>query len=148
MLRFICWGWRLTRPRTLFSMPPRAEHSQRKRILADRYANTNIMRPEMIKGLEDRAKLFLEKCLAETDPDVYVSFRSYHKDSRVEEETENGSRYTCTVLRWMEHHSIFSPRTVPTLSQTLQILRSWKKCHTTTVSNVHLFPFLCSAFQR
>jgi hypothetical protein len=55
-------------------MPPRGEHSQRKRILADRYANSNIMRPATIEGLRGRAKRFLENCLAEDggDADVYV----------------------------------------------------------------------------
>jgi hypothetical protein len=61
--------------KTLFSMPPRGEHSQRKRILADRYANSNIMRQETIEGLRMRAKRFLENCLGEDggDADVYVS---------------------------------------------------------------------------
>jgi hypothetical protein len=61
--------------KTLFSMPPRGEHSQRKRILADRYANSNIMRQETIEGLRGRAKRFLENCLGEDggDADVYVS---------------------------------------------------------------------------
>lgn len=57
-------------------MPPKAEHSQRKRILADRYANTNIMRPETIDNLTARAKIFVEKCLASPngEADIYVSF--------------------------------------------------------------------------
>ena len=59
-------------------MPPRGEHSQRKRILADRYANSNVMRPETIEGLRGRAKRFLENCLEEGggDADVYVSLNS------------------------------------------------------------------------
>jgi hypothetical protein len=59
-------------------MPPRGEHSQRKRILADRYANSNVMRPETIEGLRGRAKRFLENCLKECggDADVYVSLTS------------------------------------------------------------------------
>jgi hypothetical protein len=60
-------------------MPPRGEHSQRKRILADRYANSNVMRPETIEGLRGRAKRFLENCLKEDggDADVYVSLCSF-----------------------------------------------------------------------
>lgn len=60
--------------RTLFSTPPKGPHSQRKRILADRYANTNIMRPETIQGLQDRARSFLKNCLSAPDGfvDVYV----------------------------------------------------------------------------
>jgi len=62
--------------KTLFSMPPRGEHSQRKRVLADRYANSNVMREETVEGLRGRAKKFLENCLREDggDADVYVSF--------------------------------------------------------------------------
>lgn len=61
--------------KTLFSMPPRGEHSQRKRILADRYANSNILRTETVEALKGRAKRFLENCLKEDggDADVYVS---------------------------------------------------------------------------
>ncbi|KAI5271029.1 putative cytochrome P450 [Aureobasidium subglaciale] len=68
--------------KTLFSMPPRGEHSQRKRILADRYANTNIMRPETIDALTERAKQFLENCLAENggDADVYVHLHCFALD--------------------------------------------------------------------
>lgn len=62
--------------KTLFSMPPRSEHAKRKRVLADRYANTNVMREETIEGLRGRARKFLENCLGEDggDADVYVSF--------------------------------------------------------------------------
>lgn len=62
--------------KTLFSMPPRGEHSQRKRILADRYANSNILRTETVEALRGRAKRFLENCMKEDggDADVYVSF--------------------------------------------------------------------------
>lgn len=56
--------------RTLFSTPRKAEHSQRKRILADKYANTNIMRPEHLQGLRDRAQTFLQNCTSTTDGDV------------------------------------------------------------------------------
>ena len=45
--------------RTLFSTLPKAGHSQRKRILADKYANTNVMRPEHLQGLEGHAQIFL-----------------------------------------------------------------------------------------
>ena len=62
--------------KTLFSMPPRGEHSARKRVLADRYANSNIMREETIEGLKGRAKKFLGNCLQDDggDADVYVSY--------------------------------------------------------------------------
>ncbi|KAI4716704.1 putative cytochrome P450 [Aureobasidium sp. EXF-10727] len=68
--------------KTLFSMPPRGEHSQRKRLLADRYANSNILRPETVDGLTKRAKRFLENCLREegADADVYVHLHCFALD--------------------------------------------------------------------
>jgi hypothetical protein len=53
------------------------QHSQKKRYLADRYANTNIMKPENLTGIEERAQSMLKKCLEATSSggyaDVYVS---------------------------------------------------------------------------
>ncbi|GAB7351528.1 hypothetical protein MBLNU459_g2168t1 [Dothideomycetes sp. NU459] len=68
--------------RTLFSTPPKGPHSQRKRILADRYANTNIMRSETLSGLQKRAAMFLENCLSTQghDPDVYVYLHCFALD--------------------------------------------------------------------
>ncbi|KAG2170506.1 hypothetical protein VTO58DRAFT_107481 [Aureobasidium pullulans] len=68
--------------KTLFSMPPRGEHSKRKRILADRYANTNVMRPETIEALTVRARQCLQNCLAEDggDADVYVHLHCFALD--------------------------------------------------------------------
>ncbi|KAG9962217.1 cytochrome P450, partial [Aureobasidium melanogenum] len=68
--------------KTLFSMPPREEHSQRKRILADRYANSNILRVETVEALKGRAKRFLENCLKEDggDADVYVHLHCFALD--------------------------------------------------------------------
>lgn len=47
-----------------------------KRYMADRYANTNIMRPDNLQGIEERAQAFLKKCLetnaSQGDTDVYV----------------------------------------------------------------------------
>ena len=66
--------------RTLFSSPPKADHSQRKRILADRYANTNIQRGESLGGLQERAKTFTETCLSTGNVDVYVKLHCYALD--------------------------------------------------------------------
>ena len=68
--------------RTLFSTPPRAGHSQRKRILADKYANTNIMKPEHLAGLRGRAKIFLQNCTSTTDGevDIYGQLHCYALD--------------------------------------------------------------------
>lgn len=63
--------------RTLFSTPPKQPHLQRKKILADRYANTNVMRPDNLQALQGRAEAFLRNCLETKngDPDVYVRMR-------------------------------------------------------------------------
>lgn len=68
--------------RTLFSMPPKADHSQRKRILADRYSNSNIMRPEILQGLEKRAGDFLSNCCNAPGSvaDVYVQLHCFALD--------------------------------------------------------------------
>ena len=55
-------------------------------MLADRYANSNVMREETIEGLKGRAKKFLENCLREDggDADVYVSpFSAIFGESKV-----------------------------------------------------------------
>lgn len=67
--------------RTLFSMPPKAQHSQRKRIVADRYANTNVMKPEVLDGLKRKAADFLANCVRQKEcVDVYVELHCYALD--------------------------------------------------------------------
>jgi hypothetical protein len=53
------------------------QHSYMKRYLADRYANTNIMKPDMIHGITRHARDFLTKCLDQSYgkdgfADIYV----------------------------------------------------------------------------
>ncbi|KAK5629618.1 hypothetical protein RRF57_005333 [Xylaria bambusicola] len=38
-------------------------HAKRKRILADRYANSNIMKSQSLDGIAERSARFIEKCL-------------------------------------------------------------------------------------
>lgn len=68
--------------RTLFSTLPKAGHSQRKRILADKYANTNVMRPEHLQGLKDRAQTLLHNCTSTSDGEVdaYVQLHCFALD--------------------------------------------------------------------
>jgi Cytochrome P450 len=68
--------------RTLFSTPPKAGHSQRKRVLADKYANTNIMTPEHLAGLEERARTFLHNCTSTIDGevDIFVQLHCFALD--------------------------------------------------------------------
>jgi hypothetical protein len=48
-----------------------------KRYLADRYANTSVMKPEILAGIAGHSKDFFQKCMeqcsAEGFADVYVS---------------------------------------------------------------------------
>lgn len=81
---------------TLFSTPPRNEvrelrillarsnniqHAYMKRYMADRYANTTIMKPESIIGIYDLAKDFVNKCLMKCKTDGYADIyvRKYLK---------------------------------------------------------------------
>jgi hypothetical protein len=51
------------------------QHGRRKRNIADRYANTNIMRPVSLRGIEQRSSNFLKLCEAagERSMDVFVA---------------------------------------------------------------------------
>ena len=52
----------------------REQHSVRKRILADRYAMTNVMREQPLAAIRERAGAFVSKCSASlgSSVDVYV----------------------------------------------------------------------------
>ncbi|KAJ6129907.1 hypothetical protein N7512_002687 [Penicillium capsulatum] len=68
--------------RTMFSTLPRDEHSKRKRIFAERYAMTNVMKPQPMAAIHERAMSFVRQC-AEAGPksvDVYVLLHCYAVD--------------------------------------------------------------------
>ncbi|CAI4218816.1 unnamed protein product [Parascedosporium putredinis] len=46
----------------MFTTLNKSDHAKRKRILADRYANSNVMRPVSTSGIQDRARLFTKLC--------------------------------------------------------------------------------------
>ncbi|KAL2139832.1 hypothetical protein VTI28DRAFT_4657 [Corynascus sepedonium] len=48
--------------RTMFTTLNKDDHAKRKRILADRYANTNILRSQSIDGIAERASNFVKRC--------------------------------------------------------------------------------------
>lgn len=56
----------------------RLQHAKRKRILADRYANSNVMKPIVLSGIEKRAEEFVKQCMdtAKNTVDVYVITKS------------------------------------------------------------------------
>ncbi|TVY39378.1 putative sterigmatocystin biosynthesis P450 monooxygenase [Lachnellula occidentalis] len=68
--------------RTMFSTLKKQDHAQRKRLFADRYAMTNIVRPEIVQGIETRAESVLSKCKESMGGylDVYVTLHCYALD--------------------------------------------------------------------
>lgn len=54
------------------------KHSQRKKLFADRYAMTNVVRPEMLNGIYGRARSVIDHCIksAGGSIDIYVSILS------------------------------------------------------------------------
>lgn len=51
------------------------KHAKKKRILADRYANTNIMRSASMDGIKERSDRFIDQCTASVGGtfDIFVS---------------------------------------------------------------------------
>ncbi|KAK0673781.1 cytochrome P450 [Cercophora samala] len=48
--------------RTMFTTLGKSEHAKRKRLLADRYANSNIMKGGIMEGIKERARTFAGLC--------------------------------------------------------------------------------------
>ncbi|KAI1335136.1 cytochrome P450 3A13 [Xylariaceae sp. FL0016] len=68
--------------RTMFSTLNKEDHARRKRILADRYANTNVMKSDSLDGIKERSRRFIEKCAnaAGDCVDVFVNLHDYAFD--------------------------------------------------------------------
>ncbi|ETS76382.1 hypothetical protein PFICI_11769 [Pestalotiopsis fici W106-1] len=68
--------------RTMFSTLNKNDHAKKKRILADRYANTNIMRSASMDGIKERSERFIEQCTASVVLHAYafdcVSHHLFH----------------------------------------------------------------------
>ena len=70
--------------RTMFSTLNKDDHAKRKRILADRYANTNILRTSL-DGIAERAGNFVNRCYSSMKSgtkslDLYIALHSYAFD--------------------------------------------------------------------
>ncbi|KAL1890440.1 hypothetical protein Sste5346_008268 [Sporothrix stenoceras] len=67
---------------TMFSTLDKQTHSRRRRILADRYANSNVVKEEALHGIRERATRFTQ--LATSAPgqvlDTYIALHSYAFD--------------------------------------------------------------------
>ncbi|KAK6387681.1 hypothetical protein LTS17_000950 [Exophiala oligosperma] len=70
--------------RTLFSTLIRGDHSYMKRYLADRYANSNVMKPDILSGISEHAKDFLNQCtkacITQGYADIYVYLHCFALD--------------------------------------------------------------------
>lgn len=68
--------------RTMFSTMPKHDHAQRKRLFADRYAMTNVLRTDMLRGIEQRASYVVDICEASQGShlDVYTILHCYALD--------------------------------------------------------------------
>ncbi|KAK3322131.1 cytochrome P450 [Apodospora peruviana] len=70
--------------RTMFTTLNKDDHAKRKRIIADRYANTNIVRKPSLDGIAERAGSFVKRCFDSVSVsgslDLYVCLHSYAFD--------------------------------------------------------------------
>ncbi|KAH8890918.1 cytochrome P450 3A13 [Thozetella sp. PMI_491] len=68
--------------RTMFTTLNKDDHAKRKRILADRYANTNIVRQQSLEGIEERAHNFVKLCRNSVGGslDLFANLHSYAFD--------------------------------------------------------------------
>lgn len=70
--------------RTMFSTLKKEDHARRKRTLADRYANSNVMKAESMQGIEERSSRFLERVRGSVAGgaglDLYITLHSYAFD--------------------------------------------------------------------
>ncbi|KAH8720948.1 putative sterigmatocystin biosynthesis P450 monooxygenase STCB [Beauveria bassiana] len=59
--------------RTMFTTLNKADHAKRKRILADRYANTNILKSASMDGIQERSAKFVRRCASSPNAaDVFL----------------------------------------------------------------------------
>lgn len=79
------------------------QHSYMKRYLADRYANTNMMKPEVLSGIVQHARDFLAKCLEQCYgkdgfADIYVSKPPNQWDCWDRQTDLSTNRYLCIAM--------------------------------------------------
>ncbi|KAI0146012.1 cytochrome P450 3A13 [Hypoxylon sp. NC0597] len=68
--------------RTMFSTLNREDHAKRKRVLADRYTNTNILKSGSLEGIRERSRRFIERCSKSIggSVDVFICLHDYAFD--------------------------------------------------------------------
>ncbi|KAF5018363.1 hypothetical protein F66182_9650 [Fusarium sp. NRRL 66182] len=59
--------------RTMFSTLVKGDHAKRRRMIGDRYANSNVMKTKPLAGIQDRSNKFVERCVSspEKTTDVF-----------------------------------------------------------------------------
>ncbi|KAK7581353.1 hypothetical protein V3481_013460 [Fusarium oxysporum f. sp. vasinfectum] len=53
--------------RTMFSTLVKGDHAKRRRMIGDRYANSNVMKQAPLAGIQERSKRFVERCVDSPD---------------------------------------------------------------------------------
>ncbi|KAI0460444.1 cytochrome P450 3A13 [Xylaria acuta] len=68
--------------RTMFTTLDKEGHAKRKRVLADRYANSNIMKSQSLDGIAERSRRFTERCsrYVGRSIDLFVRLHDYAFD--------------------------------------------------------------------
>ncbi|KAI8677727.1 hypothetical protein NCS55_00490200 [Fusarium keratoplasticum] len=68
--------------RTMFSTREKGPHSKRRRIIADRYANSNVIRDSALHGIQERSQNFIKRCseAPRQELDVYLFLHCYAFD--------------------------------------------------------------------
>lgn len=68
--------------RTMFSTLNKEDHARRKRVLADRYANTNILKSGSLDGIRERSRRFVKRCSKSVGGtvDLFICLHDYAFD--------------------------------------------------------------------
>ncbi|UZP41259.1 hypothetical protein NXS19_009075 [Fusarium pseudograminearum] len=68
--------------RTMFSTLVKGDHAKRRRMIGDRYANSNVMKAAPLAGIKERSSKFLQHCVEspERTADVFVTLHAYACD--------------------------------------------------------------------
>ncbi|KAL2156198.1 hypothetical protein VTH82DRAFT_943 [Thermothelomyces myriococcoides] len=98
--------------RTMFTTLNKDDHAKRKRIIADRYANTNIVRSPSLDGIADRASKFVQRCFQSAGGsfDIYVCLPLCNdKDEEIMREVTFDDSLQNRLFRryWPAAHKLF-----------------------------------------
>ncbi|KAK7424501.1 hypothetical protein QQX98_000466 [Neonectria punicea] len=66
--------------RTMFSTMDKDPHSKRRRIIADRYANSNVMRDASLHGIQERSQNLIKRCKEAPNQELDIFLHCYAFD--------------------------------------------------------------------